>query len=235
VIHADTVGAYSTAVSSRAEVITHVPAIGMIRDEDAWAMRGARQVAVPTLTMMESILATGMLGDDTSIDHVIASLATLHRAGVTIVAGTDANTEPGAPARVWHGESLHHEFELMEQAGMSPVEILRSATVVAADVFGLDDRGVIAPGKRADLLLVDGDPTTDISATRAFRTVWCAGIETIGPAQRPPEETVDPTRLRSICSPAAGSAPIAKPTEKRSRTEGSPWPPKSTCPRSESP
>jgi imidazolonepropionase-like amidohydrolase len=180
VVHADSIGAFSLAIDSGAEVITHVPLVGTINDGDASAMKATGQVAVPTMTMMEGILATGMVGGNTSIDHLIASLATLHRAGVTIVAGTDANDEPGAPVQVRHGESLHHEFELMAQAGMSPVEILRSATIVAADVFGLDDRGEIRPGKRADLLLVDGDPTTGISATRAVRAVWCAGTEITG-------------------------------------------------------
>ena len=180
VIHADSPGAFSLAVGTGAEVITHVPIVGTIRTADAAAMRAAGQVAVPTITMMETILASGLLGGDASIDHLIASLATLHRAGVEIVAGTDANNEPGAPVQVQHGESLHHEFELMALAGMSPVEILRSATVVAAQVFGLDDRGVIKPGKRADLLLVDGDPTSDISVTRAVRAVWCAGTEITG-------------------------------------------------------
>jgi imidazolonepropionase-like amidohydrolase len=182
VIHAASTGAFSLAVSSGAEIITHVPVVGTISDEDAAAMRAAGQVAVPTITMMEGILAAGPLGGDALIDHLLASLATLHRYGVTIAAGTDANNEPGAPVPVRHGASLHHEFELMARAGIPPVEILRSATVVAADVFGLDDRGVIKPGKRADLLLVDGDPTTDISATRAVRAVWCAGTEVTGSA-----------------------------------------------------
>ena len=179
IIHADTVGAFTLAIGTGADVITHVPLDGVISEENAAAMKAAGQVAVPTLTMMEGIIASGMLGD-TSIDHILASLATLHRAGVTIVAGTDANNEPGAPFQVQHGESLHHEFELMTRAGMSPVDILRSATVAAADVFGLTDRGVIAPGKRADLLLVDGDPTTDIRATRTIRGVWSAGIKIPG-------------------------------------------------------
>ncbi|MEW9549603.1 amidohydrolase family protein [Nonomuraea sp. NPDC050783] len=70
---------------------------------------------------------------------------------------------------------LHHEFELMARAGMTPAEILRSATVLPARAFGLPDRGAVRPGMRADLLLVDGDPTRDITATRAIRAVWCAG------------------------------------------------------------
>ena len=61
-----------------------------------------------------------------------------------------------------------------------PVDALRSATVLAAQFWGLADRGVIAPGKRADLVLVDGDPLTDISAVSKIAAVWCAGIPVAG-------------------------------------------------------
>lgn len=174
VVHAASPGAFTLAVESGADVITHLPVVGTVTDADVAAMRAAGQVAVPTVVMMEGILSTGRLGP-TSIDHVLSSLAALHRAGVTIVAGTDANEVEAAPSPVRHGESLHRELELMVRAGLTPVEVLRSATGTAASVFGLHDRGVIAPGKRADLLLVDGDPTTSIGATRSIRAVWIAG------------------------------------------------------------
>lgn len=175
VIHAATVGAYTVAVESGARFVTHVPMVGTVRSEDIAALRG--RVAVPTITMMEGGLASrGKPADDP-----VASVAALRRAGVEILAGTDANDHPGAPFSVRHGESLHHEFELLAAAGLSPVEILRSATVLPARAFGLTDRGAVEPGLRADLVLVDGDPTADITATRKIRAVWCAG-EQVDPA-----------------------------------------------------
>ena len=63
----------------------------------------------------------------------------------------------------------------MVDAGLTPAEAVRGATSLAAAAFGLTDRGVIAPGRRADLVLVDGDPTRDISATRNIRGVWIGG------------------------------------------------------------
>jgi imidazolonepropionase-like amidohydrolase len=92
-----------------------------------------------------------------------------------ILAGTDSNDDPAAPCQVAHGESLHEELERLVDAGLAPAEALRGATSLAAATFGLTDRGVIAPGYRADLLLVDGDPTLDISATRNIRGVWIGG------------------------------------------------------------
>jgi len=60
-------------------------------------------------------------------------------------------------------------------AGLTPVEALQAATSPAARVFRLEDRGRIAAGLRADVVFVAGDPTTDISATRAIRDVQIGG------------------------------------------------------------
>ncbi len=76
-----------------------------------------------------------------------------------------------------HGSSLHHELELLVGAGLTTVDALRAATSRPARYFGLADRGVIEPGRRADLVLIDGDPLQDITATRSIRRVWCGGAE----------------------------------------------------------
>lgn len=81
------------------------------------------------------------------------------------------------PAKFRMGESLHQELELLVQAGMFTVEILRAATILPAQCFGLDDRGIVAVGKRADLLLLSEDPINDIKATRSIQRVWCCGSE----------------------------------------------------------
>lgn len=95
----------------------------------------------------------------------------LHAEGVPILAGSDA-PNPGTI----HGASLHRELELLVQAGLSPLEALQAATSVPARHFGLEDRGQIAVGLRADLLLVRGDPTTEITNTRQIVSVWRSGI-----------------------------------------------------------
>lgn len=92
-------------------------------------------------------------------------------AGVPILAGTDAPS-PGTAA----GVSIHRELELLVEAGLTPVEALAAATSVPAECFGLADRGRVARGRYADLVLVDGDPTTDIRATRAIAGVWRHGV-----------------------------------------------------------
>lgn len=104
------------------------------------------------------------------LEYALASVRSLHAAGVTILAGTDAGN-PGTA----HGASLHGELVLLVRAGLTPAQALTAATWAPARRFGLTDRGRIAIGQRADLLLVDGDPTRDITATRAIRAVWKNG------------------------------------------------------------
>ena len=81
-------------------------------------------------------------------------LKALHEAGVTIIPGTDSMP----------GYSLHHELELYVRAGIPAPEVLRMATLTSAHVIGVDgERGVIAAGKLADMILVDGDPSVSIA------------------------------------------------------------------------
>jgi imidazolonepropionase-like amidohydrolase len=100
------------------------------------------------------------------------TVAQLKAAHVPVLAGTDA-PNPGT----MHGASIHRELELLVRSGLTPQEALAAATSVPANTFHLDDRGVIAPGKRADLLLVKGNPTQDIAATRDIVSVWKLGVE----------------------------------------------------------
>ncbi len=103
--------------------------------------------------------------------NALQAIRELHAAGVPILAGTDSPN----PGTAW-GLSLHNELKLLVDAGLSPSEALRAATAEAARQFMLVDRGRVEVGRRADLLLVDGDPTVDITATRAIEGVWKAGV-----------------------------------------------------------
>ena len=94
-----------------------------------------------------------------------------------ILAGTDVSEPIPTLGGLAHGASLHREPQLLVSAGLTPLEALRAATSTPARRFGLTDRGRIAPGLRADLLLVDGDPTTTISDTLSVRMVWRRGVE----------------------------------------------------------
>ena len=99
--------------------------------------------------------------------QTLAVIGALHRAGVTIVAGSDTGLV---------GYGLHREIELYVEAGMTPLEAIQSATIVPARAMGLDrDSGTVEVGKRADLILVDGDPLQDIKALRRVTRVIANG------------------------------------------------------------
>jgi imidazolonepropionase-like amidohydrolase len=98
---------------------------------------------------------------------MIRFVGMLHAAGVPLVAGTDGIA----------GFTLHRELELYVQAGMSPGEAIRIATENGARYAGiLAETGTIEPGKQADLILVDGDPTADISDIRRVSYVLKGGV-----------------------------------------------------------
>jgi len=92
-------------------------------------------------------------------------------AGATLIAGTDS----GLPA-VFHGAALHRELQNLAALGIAPAHALRMATINAARAIDpRADYGEIKPGLRADLLLIDGDPLADISATEKIAGVWQDG------------------------------------------------------------
>jgi Amidohydrolase family len=109
-----------------------------------------------------------------SYAKMIALTGALHKAGVPIVAGTDGE-----------GMELVRELELYRQAGFTPAEAIQSATIVPARMVGQDKRlGSIAPGKDADMILVDGDASRDLGALRRVRTVVMDGYVMDGDALR---------------------------------------------------
>jgi imidazolonepropionase-like amidohydrolase len=112
-----------------------------------------------------------------NLEVVFESLRALHKAGVDILAGTDVSEPIPILGGLAHGVSLHNELRLLVAAGLTPIEALRAATSTPARRFGLTDRGRIVPGALADLLLVDGNPLTNINDTLSIRAVWHRGVQ----------------------------------------------------------
>jgi hypothetical protein len=96
----------------------------------------------------------------------------LYRAGVPLLAGTDT-PEPFVPP----GYSLHQELELLVRSGLSPAAALAAATINNAKALNQQHRlGTLAPGKLADLVILDADPTVDIRNTRRIHAVVHGGL-----------------------------------------------------------
>ena len=121
-------------------------------------------------------LSEGLTRDDyrRSFAKMVQLVGKLHQAGVRIVAGTDG-----------YGLELVRELELYTQAGLSNVEALQTATIIPARMTGMADRtGSIAPGKTADIILVDGDVSKDLGNLRHVDTVFLDGYRLGGEALR---------------------------------------------------
>ncbi|MDB4890154.1 MAG: hypothetical protein JWL61_2009 [Gemmatimonadetes bacterium] len=100
----------------------------------------------------------------------MAQVATMQRAGVHILTGTDAPLRNSPP-----GFGLHEELLMLSRGGMSPFEVLRAATFEPARYFAMDSAGTVEVGKLADLVLLDANPLTDIRNTRRISAVVANG------------------------------------------------------------
>jgi imidazolonepropionase-like amidohydrolase len=120
----------------------------------------------PMLSM--SLAAGGRVASCAGADEAVRQLA---RQGVPILVGTDAPV----PTQTY-GASVHAELALLVGPGLTPIQALAAATLSPAQVLALSDRGRVALGLRADLVLVNGDPTTDILSTRRIDRVWKRGV-----------------------------------------------------------
>ncbi|MFE5559154.1 amidohydrolase family protein [Streptomyces sp. NPDC056544] len=179
VAHAVTAADVVTALDAGVDGLAHVWAD--LAPQDPASGRLARRVrdqgvfVVSTLAYFEAVDTQGS-GAPACVPPgrypaAVGALRALREAGVPLLAGTDAT--PFAPA---HGAGLHRELELLTRdGGLRPQEALTAATALPARYSGLSDRGRIAPGLRADLLLVEGDPTEEVSALGAVVDVWRRG------------------------------------------------------------
>lgn len=200
VAHVSSTAGVEQVVSAGVDVIAHVPADAELDQALVDRIADAGIAVGPTLATIENTLGeqggaavagdprlAEALGDDRKrrltsdvsgwhgrqlppYARAEDNVRRLADAGVTLLAGTDAPN----PGTVF-GASLHRELELLVRCGLSPAQALTAATAEPARVFGLTDRGRIAAGQRADLVLVAGNPLTDITATRAIDRIWRAG------------------------------------------------------------
>lgn len=172
-------------------------------DRAAAALAGSRQVQVPTLVLPyfeahgdrvkfrddprwqslrldEQARWTRIFAETKDHDSSLAArrwevsrelVRTLHKAHVPILTGTDTPMP-----LVYPGSSLHKELELLVDCGLSAAEAIRAATIAPAEFLGLGESyGSIATGKRADLVLLEADPLSDIRHTQRIRAVVLDG------------------------------------------------------------
>jgi len=193
-------GSWRDVVKAGADGLAHIPPTEPPPPDFGKILKAHHMFAITTLTSNELIWGPGRLAsrlpgnplvapylgplmvdslerppshspEHMSSEYAEAALRLLRDTGVPVLAGSDSGGD--SPT----GALLHNELRLMVRAGLSPLEALADATSVPAKTFALSDRGVIAAGKRADLLLVRGDPTVDIQATLDIIAIWKQGVK----------------------------------------------------------
>lgn len=128
---------------------------------------------VPTGPDAEEIRARRRARLDRTMPVMQRNLKAMQDGGAIIAAGTDAGN-----IGTLHGPAIHREYELMAEAGLTPREILVTATRNAALVFSAEpEMGVIAKGKFADFLVLDADPRADIANLQRIHRVVKGGVE----------------------------------------------------------
>ena len=201
VVHVGTLQEANDALNAGADGLVHLFVGKQIADKDLHDLvaltRSRRAFVIPTFSVLESI--AGVKENDVLQDKRMTALlkkaqlqplntpygaqanpdllsvpnkvtAAMHAAGIPILAGTDAGN-----SGTQYGVSLHHELNALVKAGLKPLAALASATSVPAVAFGLRDRGRIAKGYKADLVLVEGEPDMDVSQARNIVEVWKDG------------------------------------------------------------
>ena len=184
---------YQAATNAGVDVLTHIPFTGKLSRKLVREIVSGKTVSVPTIYTMKGIVE--MIKKKVplipfSYRIIQKNMARMHKYGVTFLAGTDSNMgDPTSPFSAPYGISFLDELELMVNCGLTPIEALQSATSLPAVYWGLNDRGIIKTGNRADLVLVEGDPLKDIRAVKNIRQVWVSGKAVI--AQEVPEGQVE--------------------------------------------
>ena len=161
-------GAVGEAHAGRRIVLAHAISAGAVRASLRAGVNGLAHAAYMDSAAAAAVSAAGMFviptlasltaGDTSAVGRgLVSAIGRAHRAGVRLVFGTDGGVLP-------HGRNAE-EFVALTAAGVPPLEAIRAATVNAAAAFHISDSvGVIAPGRVADIVAVDGDPLTDLSA-----------------------------------------------------------------------
>lgn len=190
--HASFLEPAAQAIASRADGIQHLPQDGYLTAAQLAALRRQNQTLTATLEINRRAATDpgvraflGVAGADAAAraqagygmakENARRAVA----AGVPVLAGTDAVGDVFPGVSFPFGATLHEELANLVEAGMTPAQALRAATGEPARWYGLEDRGTVSPGKRADLVLLGSDPLAlaDVTNTRDIRRIWVGGVE----------------------------------------------------------
>ena len=173
--HAPRHDAISVALDAGVDFVHHIPRILPSRPLKSHNSSNKRQS--PFRRSFRCSQSQAQVSETTRTLSPNLSVAGLLKAGVPILAGSDATGLQIPPNQlVPMGISLHQELELLVAAGLSSANALRAATSLPAKYFNLHGRGIIAPGFRADLVLVRGDLSPTFQSHRRLNESGSEGL-----------------------------------------------------------
>lgn len=181
--HASYLSAFIQAITSKCDGIQHVPANGTLSTTQVRQIFSQGQFVTPTMEVFRFGFANPALGPLLGLTpadtyaNVQANVAALHKAGVPLAVGTDAVGNLGGVINFPFGQSLHCELQNLVAVGFSNAEVLKAATAGTAKLYKISDRGSISMGLRADMVLLNSNPLTDIANTFDISRVWVGGKE----------------------------------------------------------
>ncbi|KAJ9636577.1 hypothetical protein H2204_005177 [Knufia peltigerae] len=185
VTHATYLETFAKAVKSKTDILQHMSGDKALPKSLIQEIISNKQIVTPTMAifrvgtnqpLLQEILRQGANGT-ANFTTVSENVRALYQAGIPLLAGTDSAAVPQLNISMPYGLALHCELQYLVEAGLTTCEALRAATVVPASTQRLFGRGKIAPGFRADLILLNSNPLFNISNTRDIVKVWTAGIE----------------------------------------------------------
>lgn len=174
-VHAISVAGVQLAVDAGVDLLIHIP-IGETFPQDLAEQIAKKGIAVmPTMAMMQAFANSPLYGyKKTDYEDAKEAVALLRFLDVPILVATDSSDSFFVP-QLKHGETLHKEMELLVDAGLTPLEVLQGATTKPVEAFGLSEVGVIEPGMKATMVLVEGRPDQEITDSTKIVQIWVDG------------------------------------------------------------
>ncbi len=173
VVHATTLETYRQCVEANVDIILHVPMKEDLPDELAQEIATKGIKVVPTLIMMKTFSTNSDKYQPSDYERAKAAVKTLYRHHVTLLCGSDANIGSFSPY-VSCGDSLHEEFKLLHEVGVSKLDILKGATSLAHEMLD-NDNGRIKVGTKANFLVLDDELANDFTNSKMIKEMWIKG------------------------------------------------------------
>lgn len=198
--HATLMEFYEQAIQSKVDGIQHTPADAILSSDQINQIKSQSQFVTPTMELYRVVFANPVLkstfgfNSSSNYSNIQTNVANMHRSGIPIAAGTDSIGSIPLLINYPFGRSLHCELQNLVDVGFGNAEVIQAATGGAASLYRLKDRGSISAGMRADLILLNSNPISNITNSLDIASSWAAGVK-ISNITAMRGQTCDPSSL----------------------------------------